>query len=77
MSNFGDRVKREREARFQWDQALSLKPEPDEAEKIRRKLERGLPAATQARQSKRNRQVQRPERAKKRTEVNPGLPFFQ
>jgi len=71
------RVKREREARFQWEQALSLKPEPDEVEKIRRKLERGLPAATQARQPKRNRQVQRPERAKKRTEVKPGLPFFQ
>ena len=71
------RVKREREARFQWDQALSLKPEPDEVDKIRRKLERGLPAASQARQSKRSRQVQRPERAKKRTEVNPGLPFLQ
>lgn len=71
------RVKREREARFQWEQALSLKPEPEDLEKIQRKLERGLPAATQARQSKRNKQVQRPERAKKRTEVNPSLPFFQ
>jgi tetratricopeptide (TPR) repeat protein len=71
------RVKREREARFQWEQALSLKPEPDEAEKIRRKLERGLTSVTGARKSKRNKQVQRPERAKKRTEVSPGFPFFQ
>lgn len=71
------RVKREREARFQWEQALSLKPEPEELEKIQRKLERGLPAVAQTRQSKRNKQVQRPERAKKRTEVNPSLPFFQ
>jgi tetratricopeptide (TPR) repeat protein len=71
------RVKREREARFQWEQALSLKPEPEEAEKIQRKLERGLPSAAAARQSKRNKQVQRPDRAKKRTEVNPGFPFFQ
>ena len=68
------RVKREREARFQWEQALSLKPEPEEAEKIQRKLERGLPSAAAARQSKRNKQVQRPERAKKRTEVNPVVP---
>lgn len=71
------RVKREREARFQWEQALTLKPEPEEAEKIQRKLERGLPAVASQRQTKRNRQVQRPERQKKRTEVNPLLPFFQ
>jgi Flp pilus assembly protein TadD len=71
------RVKREREARFQWEQALSLKPEPEEADKIRRKLERGLTAATNTRKTKRNTQVQRPDRAKKRTEVNPGFPFFQ
>ncbi len=71
------RVKREREARFQWEQALSLKPEQEEAEKIQRKLEKGLPSVATPRQSKRNKQVQRPERAKKRTEVNPGFPFFQ
>ena len=71
------RVGREREARFQWDQALSLQPEPDEAEKIRRKLQKGLPA--QARQSKRAKEaLQRLERVnKKRTEVNPANPFFQ
>ena len=32
---------------------------------------------TGTRKLKRNKQVQRPERAKKRTEVNPALPFFQ
>ncbi len=35
------RVGREREARFQWDQALSLKPEPEDAAKIKLKLEKG------------------------------------
>ena len=70
------RVGREREARFQWDQALSLQPEPDDAEKIRRKLQKGLPA--QARQSKRAKEaLQRQDRLKKRTEVNPANPFFQ
>ena len=38
------RVGREREARFQWDQALTLKPEPEDAEKIKKKLQKGLPA---------------------------------
>ncbi|MBX9589044.1 MAG: tetratricopeptide repeat protein [Hyphomonadaceae bacterium] len=70
------RVKREREARFQWEQALTLKPEPEEAEKIQRKLERGLPPVANARQGSK-RQVQRQERAKKRTEVNPASPFVQ
>jgi tetratricopeptide (TPR) repeat protein len=37
-------VGREREARFQWRRALSLGPEPEEAERIRRKLELGLDA---------------------------------
>ena len=72
------RVKREREARFQWEQALSLNPEPAEAEKIQRKLERGLAPQASRRQGKRNKQVQGPERAKKRTEAKqPALPFFQ
>lgn len=71
------RVNREREARYQWEQALTLKPEPEEAEKIKRKLEKGLPPVAQGRQTKRTKQVQRSERAKKQTEVNPILPFFQ
>lgn len=35
-------VGRTREAEFQWQRALSFDPEPDEAERIRRKLEVGL-----------------------------------
>jgi tetratricopeptide (TPR) repeat protein len=67
------RVGREREARFQWDQALTLQPEPEDAEKIRHKLENGLPAVTHVRQSKRGKQA---ERAKRRT-AKPATPFFQ
>jgi tetratricopeptide (TPR) repeat protein len=71
------RVGRVREARFQWDQALALQPEPAEAEKIKRKLESGLPAATRARTSKRGKQVQRQDRAKRRTEARPANPSVQ
>ena len=42
------RVGRSAEARFQWDQALSLKPDPEDIDKIKVKLEKGLPAKTQA-----------------------------
>ena len=37
-------VGRKREAEFQWHRALSFDPEPDEAKRIRRKLEIGLDA---------------------------------
>ena len=42
------RVGREREARFQWDQSISLKPEQEDLDKIRKKLESGLEAPAQA-----------------------------
>lgn len=42
------RVGREREARFQWDQALTLKPAPEDESKIKKKLESGLSAALPA-----------------------------
>src|SRR5262249_11769476 len=72
------RVGREREARFQWEQSLTLNPEPEDAEKTRRKLQKGLPNATQARQIKRSREVLKAESVKKRTEAQPpALPFFQ
>lgn len=73
------RVGREREARFQWDQALTLKPEPEDAEKIKRKLQKGLPALSQARPVKRTKEVKGPEPKKKRTVVKtqPSNPFFQ
>jgi tetratricopeptide (TPR) repeat protein len=37
------RLGRKLEAKFQWTQALSLNPEPEDATKIKRKLEEGLP----------------------------------
>lgn len=71
-------VGRQREARFQWEQALTLNPEPEDAEKIRHKLEKGLPGAPQARQHKHTREVHRREPPKKRTEISPApKPFFQ
>lgn len=38
------RVGREREARYQWDQSLSLEPEPEDAAKTRNKIKNGLSA---------------------------------
>jgi hypothetical protein len=35
-------VGRYREAEFQWNRALSFEPEPDVADRIRRKLDMGL-----------------------------------
>jgi tetratricopeptide (TPR) repeat protein len=64
------RVGREREARYQWDQALKLKPEPPDADKIREKLEKGLPAVQTGQAKRRSRQVRRQERAKRPSEVN-------
>jgi hypothetical protein len=37
-------VGRKTEARFQWHRALSFDPEPEDAERMRRKLEIGLDA---------------------------------
>jgi Flp pilus assembly protein TadD len=74
------RVGREREARFQWEQALTLKPEPEDSEKIKKKLDKGLPALAKARvPAVRTREVQRIEVPKKRTEnrVVPQSPFVQ
>ena len=63
------RVGREREARFQWTQALKLNPEPPEAEKMREKLEKGLPSP-QTRQAKRGKDARRADRDKRRGEAN-------
>ncbi len=63
------RVGREREARFQWSQALKLNPEPEDAEKIRQKLEKGLPP-TQPTQVKRGKDQQSVERPKRRSAGN-------
>jgi hypothetical protein len=69
------RVGREREARFQWDQALTLKPEPEDVEKIKKKLQRGLQMPAQVRQVKRTRDAQLP--AKPRMTKSQANPFLQ
>lgn len=68
------RVGREVEARFQWEQALTLKPEPEDAEKIRRKLEKGLPAKPQARVVKKTKEPARVDSPKKQTKLGPQRP---
>jgi tetratricopeptide (TPR) repeat protein len=74
------RVGREREARYQWEQSLTLKPEPEDAEKVRRKLDKGLPAIEKAAAIKpAAKQAQRSDTLKRRTEnrTTPGSPFVQ
>ncbi|MGD9784348.1 MAG: tetratricopeptide repeat protein [Hyphomicrobiaceae bacterium] len=69
------RVGREREARFQWDQALSLGPEADEVEKIRRKLQSGLPSPVEANALRKARAANRDQGRLKRVEsVPPPVP---
>jgi tetratricopeptide (TPR) repeat protein len=63
------RVGREREARFQWDQALKLNPEPADAEKIREKLEKGLPSA-QSGQAKRGKVARGEASSKRRSDAD-------
>ena len=73
------RVGREREARFQWEQSLTLNPEPEDAEKIKHKLQKGLPSAAQARQGKHTREVP-PGRRRQAAHCKPAhraKPFFQ
>jgi tetratricopeptide (TPR) repeat protein len=60
-------IGREREARFQWDQALSLNPEPVDAEKIRAKLENGLPK-TAVKGLEKSKEAQRYEPSRRRSE---------
>ena len=64
-------IGRDREAKFQWGQALSLNPEPEDVEKIKVKLERGLPAKAEVKAQK-SRQVQRYEPSRRRSENRSG-----
>lgn len=65
-------VGREREARFQWGQALSLNPEPEDLEKIKAKMDSGLPPKAEVKRAPKNRQVQRYEPSRRRTEIYNG-----
>lgn len=70
-------VGREREARFQWGQALSLNPEPEDLAKIKAKFEGGLPPKAEVKRAPKNRQVQRYEPTRRRTENKYNGPQLQ
>ena len=61
-------VGREREAKFQWGQALSLNPEPEDVDKIKAKFDRGLPPKADAKAGQKNRQAERVESSRRRSE---------
>ncbi len=62
-------VGREREAKYQWSQALTLNPEPEDAEKIKVKVEIGLPAKAEVKVAPKNKQAQRTD-SRRRSENN-------
>jgi hypothetical protein len=66
------KVGREREARFQWSQALSLNPEPEDVDKIKAKLDRGLDDKAEAKNAEKTRQVQSMDTARRRSENKAG-----
>lgn len=63
------RVGRTREAKFQWDQALTLNPEPEDAEKIRAKVQSGLAPKRVVKTPKKQNEAQKSEPGKKRVET--------
>jgi hypothetical protein len=67
------RVGREREAKFQWDQALTLDPEPEEVEKLKKKLVEGLPPSAEARIGQRETMRRVQQKRRKETKLNPAL----
>lgn len=72
-------VGRFQEAKFQWSQALTLSPEPEDEEKIKLKLANGLPTKAEAKKTApKAKQAQRADK-NKRTENKavPDKPFFE
>jgi tetratricopeptide (TPR) repeat protein len=65
-------VGREREAKYQWAQALSLSPEPEDAEKIKAKVEHGLPPKVEVKAQPKGKQVLRYEPSRRRSENRTG-----
>jgi tetratricopeptide (TPR) repeat protein len=65
-------VGRVQEAKFQWSQALTLGPEPEDVVKIKFKVEHGLPAKAEAKSTPKNRQVQRVDNSRRRSENKVG-----
>ena len=66
------RVGREREAKFQWDQSLTLDPEPEEVEKIKKKLVDGLPPSVEAARGPARDDAQRPAEAAQGNQAQAG-----
>ncbi len=64
------KVGREREAKFQWSQALSLAPEPEDAEKIKSKLDNGLPVKTEVRAEPKNKQAVKTNEDRRRSDAS-------
>ena len=71
------RVGREREARFQWEQALTLQPEPEDAEKIRASWRRACRRRPQARQAKRTQAGADAGTRQDSARAKPSIPSFQ
>jgi tetratricopeptide (TPR) repeat protein len=63
------KVGREREAKFQWAQALTLSPEPEDAEKIKAKLESGLPVNPEVSAEPKQRDAKKPSNANKSSDA--------
>lgn len=71
-------VGRTREAKFQWEQALTLNPEPEDAEKIRGKVQAGLAAKRITKTTKKQNEASKSEPVKKRVETQQTQPgIFQ
>ena len=76
-------VGRFQEARFQWSQALTLNPEPEDVDKIKMKLANGLPTKAEAKRTPpKAKQVQRADKNKRtenKTAPSPAAdkPFFE
>lgn len=62
------RVGRRNEARFQWFQALTLNPEPEDAERIKAKMENGLASRNRPRTARKSREASRQEALRRRNQ---------
>jgi hypothetical protein len=73
------RIGRQREARYQWEQSLSLKPEPDDVERINVKMQQGLPAlaAPVRGAQKKTKEVSKPDTPRRRVDrqTSPVSPY--
>ncbi|MEZ5850638.1 MAG: tetratricopeptide repeat protein [Hyphomicrobiaceae bacterium] len=62
------RAGRRNEARFQWYQALTLNPEPEDAERIKAKMEHGLASRHRPRTARKSREASRQDAQRRRSQ---------